>query len=363
MKVEFAFDGAIGNVLHSHFRRDCDAAVLSSKFRMYYFLRPFLPSFLRRCLQRSRNSSMYKSSDWFIPAELLSDLTSVCQQIRDPAAEESVAWQQRTTIHPWPDGYRYSVSLTHDIETSEGLKRVATIAAIEEEFGLKSSWFVVPHSYKLDHGLLNDLKARGHEVGIHGYNHDGRLFSARSIFDARVRPINEAGRRLQAAGFRAPMVHRNLEWMQALEFDYDASCFDVDPFQPMPGGVGGVWPFMVGKLVELPYTLPQDHTLMITLGQPASEVWIRKMALIKKLSGMAMLITHPDYLDSPRRQDEYRRFCEHVAAEEEKWLALPQEIASWWRQRQASVAQADGTIDGPAADRGRVVPVLSLFEL
>jgi hypothetical protein len=150
--------------------------------------------------------------------------------------------------------------------------------------------------------------------------------------------------------------------MQSLEFDYDASCFDIDPFQAMPGGVGGVWPFMAGKLVELPYTLPQDHTLMVTLGVPAFEVWVEKLRLIRQLSGLALLITHPDYLDSPKRQDEYRRFCEYVAMMEDKWLALPCEIAAWWRQRDSSSVRSNQTIEGPAAQRGRTVSLVSLFE-
>jgi peptidoglycan/xylan/chitin deacetylase (PgdA/CDA1 family) len=362
MEVEFAFPGLIGDILRSHFRRDCDAAVLSRAFRAYYYLRPWLPTVVRQVLQRQRNVSLAQSPDWYVPVQFWADLQSACRQLKETQAVAGVKDEPLTTIHPWPDGCRYAVCLTHDIESSQGLRRVDKIAAIEEEFGLRSCWFVVPYLYKVDQGLLDELTARGHEVGVHGYNHDGRLFTARSIFDARVKSINSAGQRWGAAGFRAPMVHRNLEWMQALEFDYDASCFDIDPFQAMPGGVGGVWPFMVGNLVELPYTLPQDHTLMLTLGQAAFEVWIRKLEWIKKLAGMALLITHPDYLDSPQRQDDYRRFCAHVAGQGEKWLALPGEIATWWRARHQSAIQADGTLVGPAAGRGRVVRLLSLFE-
>lgn len=364
MKLQFAFDGIIGNVLASHFQADCQAAVITTKFRLYYLIRPWLPIPFRQRLQQCRNSTLAHGEDWYIPKQFLSDLRDACQTLAENRAFESTdhVGSQRV-IHPWPDDHPYAVSLTHDIETADGVSRVLALAEIEEKLGLRSAWYFVPHLYHLDMGLLEELKRRGHEVGVHGYNHDGRLFVAHSIFQRRVAPINAAGKRFQAHGFRAPMVHRNLQWMQAFQFDYDASCFDIDPFQPMPGGVGGVWPFMAGKLVELPYTLPQDHTLMITLGQSAYESWVAKLNLLKRLAGMAMLITHPDYLTTGDRINQYRRFCEHVASQPDNpWLCLPRDIAMWWRIRQASSIGNDGSVRGPASVRGRMVELTKLFQ-
>lgn len=361
--TKFAFNGAVGQVLQKHLQTDFNSARLSLRFRLYYLLRSFIPTALRQHLQRTRNSALRHADDWYIQSEFIEELKAACQQdegnsktsrIPNPHAE--------SVVHPWPAHCGFAVCLTHDIETAEGLKRVSKIADMEESLGLRSAWYFVPHKYPLDHGLLRDLKQRGHEVGVHGYNHDGRLFLSRSIFDARTRYINKAAEQFESSGFRAPMMHRNFEWMQALKFDYDASCFDIDPFQAMPGGVAGVWPFIVGSLVELPYTLPQDHTLMITLGQPAFPIWLRKMELVKKLSGMVMLITHPDYLDSESRFTDYRRFCEHVSAYDDAWKTLPKQIAKWWLERQASTVCPDGSIVGPAKQGGRVVPISSLFE-
>lgn len=362
LEIGMAFPGPVGEVLLRHLQRDFDAAQLSWKFRTYYQLRPYLPQSVRQCLQRSRNRSL-TSDNWQRPDEFLRDVRATVGSLKSGKMAEALPdGVAQNMIHPWPDQKRFAVCLTHDIETAEGLKRVPEIAAIEAAYGIRSAWFVVPHAYPVDQGILEELRANGHEIGIHGYNHDGRLFTSRALFESRSKLINQAGQKYQAAGFRAPMVHRNLAWMQSLEFDYDASCFDIDPFQAMPGGVGGVWPFMAGRLVELPYTLPQDHTLMVTLGVSAYDVWVQKLQLIERLSGLAMLITHPDYLDTPKRQDEYRRFCEHVANLPDKWLTLPREVAAWWRQREASTIQLGGQISGPAAERGRVVSIESLFQ-
>lgn len=350
-QLQFAFDGALERVLTKHFQRDAENATLSAKFKLYYLLRPFIPIPLRQLLQRSRNRSLDIDNDWYIPSEFLTDFREAVSSLESKSK----------VIHPWPSGHQFAMSLTHDIETAEGQKMVSEIAAMEESLGLRSAWYFIPYKYKLDKGLIRDLKARGHEVGIHGYNHDGRLFTSKAIFNHRTTYINSAGKELGSSGFRSPMVHRNLDWMQQLEFDYDASCFDIDPYQAMPGGVGGVWPFIAGRFVELPYTLPQDHTLLITLGETSPRAWIRKLELLKGLSGMALLVTHPDYLDVPRRREVYQRFCEHVAQQSGGWRSLPCEISSWWRRRSDSRIVRD-TIEGPAASEARIVELADLFK-
>ncbi len=287
--TRFAFGGAAGDVLRDYLLRDASQVRLSSKFKLYYRLRPFIPISIRRMLQRGRNQAIDVPAGWYFPSDFINDFRHALAS--EPDAE---------AIHPWPDGFQMSAVLTHDIETRVGFDLADKLADVEEQFGFRSAWNIVPHDYKVDLGLIADLKGRGHEIGVHGYNHDGRLFESHRTFKRRTKPINQAIANFGSKGFRAPMVHRNLEWIGTLNIDYDASCFDVDPFQAMPGGVGGPWPFFAGKFVELPYTLPQDHTLLISLGETTPRIWIEKLGYLRSLAGMAMLITHPDYLDTPR---------------------------------------------------------------
>jgi len=352
--TRFAFGGAAGEVLSEYFDRDCQQAHLSRAFKLYYRLRPLIPAPARRVLQRKRNMGFDLSKSWYFSTTFLEDFRTAVESERE-----------RVEIHPWPDGYETAAALTHDVETKAGLELIDKLAALEEQFGLRSAWNVVPHKYKIDLGLLRDLQDRGHEIGVHGFNHDGRLFESRMMFDRRAIPINRAMKDFGATGFRAPMVHRNLNWLQALDVDYDASCFDVDPFQAMPGGVGGVWPFIVGKLVELPYTLPQDHTLLVSLGDTEPTIWIRKFEHLHSLAGMAMLITHPDYLDTQGRLDVYRRFLEYVAEQSDCWITLPQEIAKWWRTRDALIVQPceqGHRIVGSESERARTIQLGALLK-
>jgi peptidoglycan/xylan/chitin deacetylase (PgdA/CDA1 family) len=337
--------GAAEDICRESFAVDMRAAQLSTAFRAYYRLRSLIPLPVRQLLQRYRQVD--SKPDWYLPTSFVSALQEIVR-----ASSGGIP-----AIYPWPDDAKFAFVPTHDVETADGMRRIEQIADLEERLGFRSSWNIVPHKYPVDRGLLRDLQSRGFEIGVHGYNHDGKLFTSRSVFDSRVPAINAALEAFEAVGFRAPMVHRNLEWLQSLHIEYDASCFDADPYQAMPGGVGSVWPFMAGRFVELPYTLPQDHTLFVALNERDGNIWERKLDYIAQLGGMALFITHPDYLDSELRINAYRRLLEKVRDTEGMWHVLPRDAAQWWRERDALILQreADGSyrIDGPAADRAR----------
>jgi peptidoglycan/xylan/chitin deacetylase (PgdA/CDA1 family) len=336
-------------VFHQYLQNDFEASRLSAAFRAYYRLRALIPLPIRQLLQRYR--PIDPPANWYVPEAFVAALADEVRNIHDGIQ----------TVHPWPDGARFAFVPTHDVETAEGMRRVQSIANLEQELGFRSSWNIVPYKYPVDRGLVRELRGRGFEIGVHGYNHDGRLFTSRRVFESRVPAINAALRLFGAVGFRAPMVHRNLLWLQSLNVEYDASCFDADPFQAMPGGVGSIWPFIAGRFVELPYTLPQDHTLFISLNERDGRIWEDKLEFIVRLCGMALLITHPDYLDSNSRFDAYRRLLERAREMTGVWRALPQQVATWWRERDPSTAERSKSgawiVCGPAADRGRVATI------
>ncbi len=315
LAAQFCFDGRLNEILKDGLTNDMTKAKLSPAFRMYYQVRKFLPVKARQLFQKTRNRGLSSRGHWYIPEAL----------------EEYEETLSQPLNSRWPDSASHALVLTHDIEEQRGVSLVSKLAEIEESFGFRSSWNFVPYKYKIDEGLIRDLKQNGHEIGIHGYNHDGRLFLSKRIFDARVPKINQAIERYGAVGFRSPMVHRNLQWMQELNIEYDASCFDVDPYQPMPGGVGGIWPFSAGKFVELPYTMPQDHTLFVSLRETSDRIWRDKLQFIQRLHGMALMVTHPDYLDSPSRLAVYRDFLSWMRDHSEPWHVLPKEVARWFR--------------------------------
>jgi hypothetical protein len=337
-------DRRVDRVLLNQVLDDARHAVLSPQFRVYYRLRRLIPLAIRQHLQRFRKPAEH--CDWYLPTDCIRALIQCIAALKE----------EPHIIHPWPDAARFSFVLTHDVDTSDGFRNILPLARIEEELGLRSSWYLVPHKYPIDHGLVAELESRSFEIGIHGYNHDGRLYASKRIFDRRARAINSALKKYGAVGFRSPMVHRNLAWLQSLDIEYDASCFDIDPFQPMPGGVGSIWPFVAGKFVELPYTLPQDHTLLVALQQQDCRIWKHKLDFVASHHGMALMLTHPDYLVGERNLSFYRDFLIHVREVGGFWHALPREVAAWWRLRAQSTLGQNGSgqwqVHGPVQDHG-----------
>lgn len=302
---------------------------LSPLKQMYYILKPLLPRALTRFLrQHYRNpEQVAKQILWPIEDHYIRFLWNVLAEVSNSTLQDV----QPTPI--WPDGHNFAFILTHDVEDKDGQKFIPTVAALEEEFGFRSSFNFVPERYPIDWGLLNDLRQRGFEIGIHGLKHDGKLFSSQKEFERRAARINHYLREFDAVGFRSPLTHRNPEWMQVLDIEYDLSFFDTDPFEPIPGGTMNVYPFFIGHFVELPYTLVQDYTLTDVLNERTPNLWLDKVNFLREVQGMALLNTHPDYLLSPGRFMIYSAFLSAMHAQNDAWHALPRDVARWWRMR------------------------------
>jgi hypothetical protein len=234
----------------------------------------------------------------------------------------------------WPGTHRAALTLTHDVEGEDGLRLAVEVADLEEELGFRSS-FNLGGWYPVDAGLVRELTGRGFEIGVHGLRHDRSLFATRASFDAQQPALRELMERLGAAGFRSPATHRVFKWIGELPADYDCSMPHSDPFEPQPGGCCSLWPFFIGRVVELPYTLPQDHTLFTLLDHRTAAVWFEQATSIEKEHGLIQCVTHPDrgYLGNPRKRAMYVEFLRAMAERPQLWKALPRDVAAWWRSR------------------------------
>jgi len=246
----------------------------------------------------------------------------------------------------WPDNKKFALVLTHDVETTKGEDRCLELMKFEKNAGFKTAFYFVPGRVWKSAEIIPELKKNGFEVGVHGLFHDGRLFVSRAKFRERAVFINRFLSKWEAAGFRAECMHHNLDWIGDLNIQYDASTFDVDPFEPQSDGMTTIFPFIVerpdtGKrYVELPYTLPQDFMLFVIMREKNINIWKKKLDWIVANGGMALVITHPDYMNfegNRRAMDEYpvHLYEEFLAYIKYKygnlfWHALPSEMADYW---------------------------------
>lgn len=293
----------------------------------------------------------------------------------------------------WPDGKQFALVLTHDVEGPRGLANVKRLAELEMSLGFRSSFNFIPEgSYRVPPELREWLVDNGFEVGVHDLYHDGRLYWNQEHFRRCAEKINRYLNEWNAVGFRGGFMHSNLDWIHELDILYDSSTFDTDPFEPQPEGVGTIFPFWVARAVsegtgyagkgireaqqcqrsilgsqerdsssalhetsngqcslypsslsrssgyvELPYTLPQDSTLFLLLRQESMAIWKRKLNWVAEHGGLALILTHPDYMNfgSSRvsglsyRASYYAQFVRHVASHYagKCWYALPATIA------------------------------------
>jgi hypothetical protein len=303
----------------------------------YYHIKPLLPMWLLIALRRKRFNHQFRKYRDIWP-------------INEKAGQPPPNWKG------WPEGKRFALVLTHDIEGHSGLKKCLPLTELEIQLGFRSSFNFAAEEYEQDASLKRYLVENGFEVGLHGLIHSGNLFRSRDIFLKQLPRINSYLKEWKAVGFRAPSMYHHLEWVHELEIEYDASTFDTDPFEPQPDGMDTIFPFWVqnnhGKkgYVELPYTLPQDFSVFILKQAKDNLIWQKKLDWIAQQGGMALVIAHPDYMNFDRKRpaiheypaDYYRNFLTYVKEtyRDQYWNVLPREMARFWAQNYGQKREA-----------------------
>jgi hypothetical protein len=326
--------------------------------KAYYLLRPFLPVAVRKYLQRVqlRDWKEIRFPAWpvDVTVEILLEQLLILLLKAESISKVPFIWF-------WPNGSPGCAIMTHDVEAVAGRDFCSRLMDLNDSYGIKSSFQIVPEGrYLVSKAFLDEIRGRGFEINIHDLNHDGLLFSDREQFLLRAPQINAYGKEYGASGFRAGVLYHNLDWYDTLDFSYDMSVPSVGHFEPQRGGCCSVMPFFVGRILELPVTTTQDYTLFHILNQYSTDLWKRQVARIMEKQGLASFIVHPDYLLEARALDTYRSLLGHLAdlrSQGRLWIALPGEVDRWWRARSQMELVREGVswvIKGPESDKARV---------
>lgn len=332
--------------------------VLSVFAELYYFLRPFLPVGIRKRLQKLYLNGWEEIPFPHWPVDFTVD--KLLERLFLLAIRASGA-EQIPFIWFWPNGAPSCAIMSHDVETMAGREFCKRLMDIEDSFGVKSSFEVIPEQrYKLTPEFLDSIRQRGFEVAVHDLNHDGHLYRDHEQFLGRVAKINSYGREYGAKGFRAGVLYRKQLWYDALQFEYDMSIPNVAHLDPQRGGCCTVMPYFIGNILELPVTTTQDYTLFNILNEYSTDLWKQQIKLIMERHGLMSFIVHPDYVLKPRELglfEELLAELAHLRQERRIWIALPSEVNCWWRQRAQMqlIREGDGwKIEGEGVERARI---------
>src|SRR5688572_5791055 len=135
---------------------DCKAVQTMLRRRLYYTFKPYLPWRLRNALRRLSAARILRKYRTLWP-------------INEAAGHASPNWPG------WPDGRKFALVLTHDIEGPDGLAKCRRLAELEIELGFRSCFNFIPEGdYTVPTELRNWLTNNGFEVGVHDLQHDGK---------------------------------------------------------------------------------------------------------------------------------------------------------------------------------------------
>jgi len=325
---------------------------------IYYQLRPLMHAQIRKHIQRAHLNGWRNLPFPHWPVD--TTVEDLCTQLL-LLSMNAKGVNEVPFIWFWPDGAQSCVAMTHDVETETGRDFCDQLMTMDESFGIKASFQLVPEGrYEVSETFIQVIRDRGFEVNIQDLNHDGNLFRDRREFMRRAQRINEYGAAYGASGFRAAVLYRNLDWYDALRFSYDLSVPNVAHLDPQKGGCCTVMPYFFGDTLEIPLTTTQDYMLFHLLNDYSLDLWKTQANQIVRKNGLVSFIVHPDYVIDQKARDVYRdllTFLRDLGRGGKLWFALPGEIDRWWRaRREMRIVEQNGEwrIEGKSAEHAKL---------
>lgn len=327
--------------------------------QMYYLARPALSVRVRRHLQRRwlKGWTARPFPQWPVDTTVDRLFAQLMRLKLEASSEPSIPF-----IWFWPENKQSCAIMTHDVETDVGLAFSSNLMDINDAYGIKSSFQLIPDArYTVTPETINTIRERGFEVNVHDLKHDGHLFDDPERFRESAARINDFGQRFQSKGFRSGALYRNQEWYAALNFCYDMSVPNCAHLDPQRGGCCTVMPYFIGNLLELPVTATQDYSLFHVLESYSLELWREQIERIMQHNGLISFIVHPDYLDTAEAMHTYTELLGYLSTLRDGaslWIALPGDVNTWWRQRDAMELTRGHNgawrVVGAGAERARV---------
>ncbi|MCC6740998.1 MAG: polysaccharide deacetylase family protein [Planctomycetia bacterium] len=251
----------------------------------------------------------------------------------DPSGD-ALRWLLGERGGAWPGGKKFALVLSHDVDTADGMEFSPRLLDIEAKHGVPAAYSFVTSTYAIDKGFLRAVAQAGGEIAWHSDLHDNRIaFEDEAAIRARLDGARAFLDEFDVRGFRSPSLCRTptLLRVAAERFTWDSSIPDTGP----GGGCASVQPFRVGKMLEVPLTLPMDADLVFRRRRPETwpDAWLDKARFVRDVGGCAVLCTHPETHFSGHRAawEAYDAFLNRVK-ELDPWICVPRRIEAGMKE-------------------------------
>ena len=255
----------------------------------------------------------------------------------------------------------YQVATRFGITPGRMESRLNALADTVTEYGAAPSLPITAAVLDRNPGVALRLKERGVELPIHGLVHtDMALLAPAAQRDHIERAAAIFARHgIEYRGFRSPYLRYNeatLEALDGMNFSYDSNlAFYWEPPRSLSGLSGeqadglarGLkfygpatrnsdrsLPRFIGKLVEIPVSLPDDEILLDRMGlRPDSigDVWNEMGHMALEYGELLTIQLHPER--AVILEKSLRKVLDLSRRENSFWVATLEEIDSWWRAR------------------------------
>ncbi|MCD9113871.1 polysaccharide deacetylase family protein [Pseudomonas bijieensis] len=273
----------------------------------------------------------------------------------------------------WPKGYRCAVVLTVDYNDIHGIltqapevagrdktlsvwrygsqRGVARLLSLFKELGVSSSWFVPGIVAQENPEHIQAIQADGHEIACAGYRHqnyDTLDLAAQSEDIAKGREALAGLTGQRPVGFRIPAGNGAPGFIEALS---DQGILWSSSWR------GDDLPFAhptAPSVIELPlhYELEDEPYFAFNLSPAVPPAQSRIASYSHTLGNLQMdfagfhrfglcyvLRLHPEIIATPGRISVLRELIEGIQQHDDVWIATGAEVAQWWAETAAPVAE------------------------
>ncbi|MGF6330624.1 peptidoglycan/xylan/chitin deacetylase (PgdA/CDA1 family) [Pseudomonas sp. BS3782 TE3695] len=278
----------------------------------------------------------------------------------------------------WPNGYRCAVVLTVDYNDIHGIltqapevagrdktlsvwrygtqRGVERLLKLLEELGVSSSWFIPGIVAEENPQHIRAIQAGGHEIACAGYRHqnyDNLTLAEQSAEVAKGCAALSALTGQLPTGFRIPAGNGAPGFIEALRghgIRWDSSWRGDDlPFAHPTAP----------EVIELPlhYELEDEPYFAFNLSPAVPPAQSRIASYSHTRGNLQMdfagfhrfglcyvLRLHPEIIATPGRIGILRQLLQSIQQHDDVWIATGAEVAQWWAESAAPVAE-----DHPAA--------------